>query len=152
MFAVICAIGVAYSIGGLAGSAVGTQPWWVGILGLGLLVPVFLFIDGGWLWIQRQVEIADGTISVTRWLDVLRGRQGPAIPLDASTTVSIVTDGRRQLRIERLGVVAVDCTLLYWPPHAVRALLDAFRSAGIEVGKSWTGDYPPARFRSSRGI
>jgi hypothetical protein len=142
-FAVLGVVGFAYAGYALAISTVGTNPWWAAITMLALMVPIFVFILGGWLWIQRQVEIADGRITVTRWLNVLRGRTARPIPLDGRTRIAIVTNGGRQLQIEREGTLEVNCTLLYWGPSALRTLLDSFRMAGIEISTSWEGEYPP---------
>jgi len=142
-FAAICLVGVAYAVNALVTLQVGTEPWWVGVMALGLILPSFVFIEGGWLWIQREVDLADGTIRVSRWLTVLRGRRGPSIPLDARTRIAIVTDSGRWLRIERDGVVTVNATLLYWDASKLRALLDALHDKGVEISKPWDGGYPP---------
>lgn len=143
VFAALVVVGFLYAIGGLLTTRAGTEGWWVNIVAIAMFVPAAAFIEGGWLWVQRQVEIGGGTIVVTRWLDVLRGRRGRPVALDHDAHVAIVTEAGRQLRIERNGITEVNCTLLYWNPSAVRQLLDAFRSANVEVAKTWAGDYPP---------
>lgn len=111
---------------------VGSGPWSVGAMAVVLLLGAFGFILGGWLWIQREVDISDGTIVVRRWIDILRGRPGIAIPVDPATRTSITSENVRSLRIERNGVAEARLTLGYWEPKRIDELTDALRAHGVE--------------------
>ena len=122
---------------------IGSEPWLVGGMGQLLLVGTLLFIDGGWLWIQREVTIADGTIVVRRWIEAIRGKPGRALPLDDDTRISITLENILSLRIERHGKTEAVMTLGYWEPLHIRRLIDALRANGVPYSQYWEGVYPP---------
>jgi hypothetical protein len=122
---------------------IGTEPWWVGVLLMALLVPAFAFIEGGWLWVQRELAFSDGTIVVRRWVEVLRGSPGRVIPINPQTRASIVPKNGRSLLIEGDGRVEALLTLGYWERKRIRELIDALRAHGVELDHSWVGEYPP---------
>ena len=142
-FAFICVWGVALAVRGLTQARLGSEPWWVGVALLAIVLPAFAFIDGGWLWIQREIDFSDGTIVVRRWIEVLAGRAGRAIPIDRETRSSITLENVRSLRIERLGRTETRLTLGYWEPRRIRALVDALQTHGVRLDQYWIGVYPP---------
>jgi hypothetical protein len=142
-FAVLCAFGIVVAVRGMLQARIGTEPWWVGVMLIAILVPAFVFIDGGWLWVQRELTFSDGTIVVQRWSEVLRGRPGRVIPVDRGTRASIIPRTGRSLRIEHDGRLAALLTLGYWEPKRIRELVDALRAHAVQLDQSWDGDYPP---------
>jgi hypothetical protein len=72
--AVVCIFGIALAVRGLLTVRIGNGPWSVGAMALFILIVAFAFIEVGWLWIQREVDISDGAILVRRWIEILRGR------------------------------------------------------------------------------
>src|SRR5207244_10808974 len=52
-FAVVCAFGGLVAVRGMLQLRIGTEPWWVSLLAIAMLIPALVFIEGGWLWIQR---------------------------------------------------------------------------------------------------
>jgi len=116
----------------------------VSLLAIAMLIPALVFIEGGWLWIQRELTFSDGRIVVRRWVEVLRDRPGHVIPIDPRTRVSIVPRNGRSLLIERDGRVEALLTLGYWEPKRIRELVDALRAHAVELDQSWVGAYPPA--------
>jgi hypothetical protein len=142
-FAVLCAFGMVVAVRGMLQEPIGTEPWWVGVALIAMLVPAFVLIDGGWLWVQRELVFSDGTIIVRRWLEVIRGRPGRVIPVDARTRASLVPRNGRSLRIERDGRIAALLTLGYWEPKRIRELVDALRAYAVQLDQSWDGEYPP---------
>jgi hypothetical protein len=143
VFVVLCAYGVFLAVREMLEVQIGTEPWWVGVVLIAILIPAFVVIDGGWLWVQRELTFSEGTIVVRRWIEVLRGRPGQAIPIDAQTRASIVPRNGRSLRIERDGHVETLLTLGYWEPRRIRELVDALRAHAVELDQSWGGAYPP---------
>ena len=143
LFAVLCAFGSVVVVQGLLTLPVGSEPWMAGALGLLIIVTGFLFIDLGWLWIQREVTIADGNIVVRRWIEAIRGQQGRVIPLGQETRAAITLDNVRSLRIERRGIAEAAFTLGYWEPPRVRQLIEALRTNNVSLGQYWVGEYPP---------
>ncbi len=144
LFALVCAIGSAFAFGGLLSLPIGTEPWRAAVLGLAIIVSGFAMIEGGWLWIQREVDLSAETIVVRRWSEVLRALPGSAIPLGEGTHVSITLESVRSLRVERDGVKEVVLTLGYWEPRRVRELIEALRAKGVPFTQYWDGEYPPA--------
>ena len=142
-FVVLCAFGVFVAVREMLQVRTGTEPWWVGVVLMAMLIPAFVVIDGGWLWVQRELTFSEGTIVVRRWIEVLRGRPGHVIPIDARTRASIVPRNGRSLRIERDGQVESLLTLGYWEPRRTRELVDALRAHGVELDQSLGGDSPP---------
>lgn len=143
LFAVVCVVGIVIAIVRGLDYRIGTDPWWASVLLLAIVLVGFAFIEGGWLWIQREVTVADGRIVVRRWLGALRGQSGRAIPLEDGTRVSITLENLRSLRIERNGVTEAVLTLGYWEPSHVRNLIDALRANGVPFAQYWVGAYPP---------
>jgi hypothetical protein len=142
-FAVLCAFGIVVAVRGMLQVRIGTEPWWVSVLLMVMVVAGFVFIDGGWVWVQRELTFSDGTIVVRRWFEVLRGRPGRVIPVDPRTRAAIVPRNGRSLRIERDGRVEALLTIGYWERKRIRELVDALRAHAIELDQSWGGDYPP---------
>jgi hypothetical protein len=142
-FIVLCAYGAFVAVRGMLQVRIGTEPWWVGVLLMALLVPAFVFIEGGWLWVQRELVFSEGAIVVRRWVDVLRDRPGRVITIDPWTRASIVPKNGRSLLIEGDGRVEALLTLGYWERKRIRELIDALRAHGIELDHSWVGEYPP---------
>lgn len=142
-FAVICVLGIVLAVQKFAEFRIGTNPWWAAVLLLILVAFGFAFIVGGWLWIQREVAIADGTIVVRRWIEFLRGRPGRAIPIGPGTRIFVTRENVRTLLIESNGVTEARLTLGYWEPRTTRELIDRLRASRVEFAQYWEGDYPP---------
>jgi hypothetical protein len=142
-FLAIVAFGVFVAIRGMLTLRVGTEPWWTGVAGIALFAGTLAFVDGGWLWIQREVAFADGTLVIRRWIEVLSGRSGQVYPLDGRTTASINLENVRSLYIHRDGAVVNRLTLGYWAPKRIRQLVDALRANGVQLDGYWEGEYPP---------
>lgn len=143
LFAALCALGSAFALGGLLSLEVGSEPWLAGVLGLVIILAGFLVIEIGWLWIQREIRLAEDAIVVRRWIEVLTGREGRRIPIDAGTRISITLENLRSIRIERNGESEGVVTLGYWEQRQVRKLVDALRDLGALHAKYWKGEYPP---------
>lgn len=143
LFALVCAVGLFFVIGGLVTLPIGTEPWLVGGAGLLMIPGGLAFIMGGWLWIQREVTFSDGTIVVRRWIEAMRGKPGRTLPLDDDTRISITLENIQSLRIERNGKAEAVMTLGYWEPPRIRQLIDALRAHGIPFAQYWVGEYPP---------
>ena len=143
-FAVVCAFGGLVAVRGMLQLRIGTEPWWVSLLAIAMLIPALVFIEGGWLWIQRELTFSDGRIVVRRWVEVLRDRPGHVIPIDPRTRVSIAPRNGRSLLIKRDGRVEALLTVGYWEPKRIRELVDALRAHAVELDQSWVGAYPPA--------
>lgn len=143
LFLLVCLVGIAFAGGGIVTLEAGTEPWWAGVLGLGIIVGGGILLIGGWLWIQREVVFSDGAVIVRRWLDVLAGRPGRVIRLGDGTRVSITLENIQSLRIERDGVLEASLTLGYWEPNNVRHLVEALRANRVPFGQHWKGEYPP---------
>lgn len=143
LLALISAVGLFFVIRGLVTLPIGTEPWRVGVWGLLIVVGGLVFIEGGWLWIQREVTFSDGTIVVRRWIEAIRGKPGRALPLDDDTRISITLENIQSLRIERNGKAEAVMTLGYWEPHRIRQLIDALRAHAVPFAQHWDGDYPP---------
>ena len=142
-FLVVCLYGVGVAVSGLLALPVGTEQWWVGVMLLVSALAAGTFIDGGWLWIQREVGFADDRLIVRRWTDISLGRPGRTFPLDGGTRSAITLENVRSLRLERDGVPGVRLTLGYWEPKRVRQLIDALRAAHVPLDGYWVGEYPP---------
>jgi len=143
LFAVVCAVGSAFTIRGLITLPIGTEPWLVGALAQLIILVGFVFIELGWLWIQREVTISDGRVVVRRWLDAVRGRPGREIPLGPGVRTSITLENVRSLRIERDGETETVLTLGYWERSSVRDLIDGLRATEVPFAQYWIGEYPP---------
>jgi hypothetical protein len=143
LFAFVCVVGTVLALGRSLSYRIGTDPWWASVLAVAIVVVGFVSIVGGWLWIQREVAFADGTIVVRRWIDALRGRPGQAIPVGDETRVAITLENVRSLRIERNGRPEAVLTLGYWEPGRIRELVDAMRAHRIPFAQYWDGEYPP---------
>ena len=143
LFAVVGAVGSAFTVRGLITLPVGTEPWWVGALGQLIILAGLVFIVGGWLWIQREVTISDGRMVIRRWIDAVRGQPGREIPLGPGVRTSITLENVRSLRIDRDGVREAVLTLGYWERSSVRDLIDGLRANDIPFGQYWIGAYPP---------
>ena len=143
LFALVCVVGIALAVGRGLGYRIGTDPWWAAVLGAVILVASFAFIDGGWLWIQREVTFSNGTIVVRRWIEAMRGKPGRTMPLDDDTRISITLENIQTLRIERNGKAEVVMTLGYWEPPRIRQLIDALRAHRVPFAQHWEGEYPP---------
>lgn len=141
LFAAVCAFGTITIFGGLITLPFGSEPWLAGLFGLAIILPGFLIIELGWLWIQREVTFSDDHIVIRRWLDAIRGGHGHRISMDG-TRASITLDNVRSLRIER-DDAKVELTLGYWEPGSVRKLIDELRSRGVPFTHYWIGTYPP---------
>lgn len=143
LFALLGIVGIVLAVQKFQEFRMGTDPWWASVLLVVIVLASFAFIIGGWLWIQREVAIGDGRIVVRRWIDVISGRPGRAIPLGAETRTSITLENVRSLRIERNGLTEAVLTLGYWEPHRIRELIDALRANGVPYSQYWDGVYPP---------
>jgi hypothetical protein len=143
VFAVVGAVGSAFTIRGLITLPIGTEPWLAAALGLLIILAGLVFIELGWLWIQREITIADGRMVVRRWIDAVRGRPGREIPLGPGVRTSITLENVRSLRIERNDVTEAVLTLGYWERSSVRDLIDGLRANGVPFVQYWTGAYPP---------
>jgi len=62
--AVVCIFGIALAGRGLLTVRIGNGPWSVDAMAPFILIVAFAFIEVGWLWIQREVDISDGAILV----------------------------------------------------------------------------------------
>jgi hypothetical protein len=140
-FVVVCSVGVGLAVRGLVTLRIGTEQWWVGVMALAIVLPALAFIEGGWLWIQREVAFSDGAIVVRRWIEVLRGKPGRVIPLDGEVRARTTMENIRSLRIEHDGRLEVRFTLGYWEPKRVRELVDALSANGVVVSEHGDGDY-----------
>lgn len=143
LFAAVCAVGSAFTLVGLFTLPFGSEPWLVGAIGQLVFIGGFVLIEGGRLWIQREVAFSDDRIVIRRWIDAIRGRSGRMIPLGDETRASITLENLRSLRIERNGVTETVLTLGYWEPSHVRNLIDAFRAYEVPFAHYWVGAYPP---------
>lgn len=143
LFAVVGVIGSVFAIGGMVSLPVGSEPWLAGALGQLILLGGFAIIEGGWLWIQREVVISQDGIVIRRWIEAIRGQPGRAIPLGDEIHASITLENVRSLRIERKGTTEAVLTLGYWEPSHVRKLVDALRANGVPLTQYWVGSYPP---------
>ena len=114
---------------------VGGDPWWTGVLLLLSVIGAFTFIIGGWLAIQREVDFGPARIVVRRWLDVLTGRPGRVIPVDASTRAAIVLESVRSLRLEHPDVPVVTMTLGYWDLRVIRQLVEVLHARRIPLDR-----------------
>ena len=101
-FAVVCAFGGLVAVRGMLQLRIGTEPWWVSLLAIAMLIPALVFIEGGWLWIQRELTFSDGRIVVRRWVEVLRDRPGHVIPIDPRTR-GVHRPKERALPVDRAG-------------------------------------------------
>ena len=128
LFALVCLIGSFFAIRGLVTMPVGTEPWLVGAMLQLMIVGGLAFIDGGWMWIQREVTFTDGTIVARRWIEAIRGQPGRILPLDDDIRISITLENIQSLRIERNGKAEAVMTLGYWEPPRIRQLIDALRA------------------------
>jgi hypothetical protein len=142
-FVVLCAFGIVVAVREMLQVRIGTEPWWVGVMLIAIVIPAFVFIDGGWLWVQRELTVSDDTIVVRRWSEVLRGRPGREIRHDPGTRASIIPRAGRSLQIEHDGRIAALLTLGYWERKRIRELVDALRAHAVQLDQSWVGDYPP---------
>jgi hypothetical protein len=120
--------------------ALGSEPWWVGFAFIGMDVAAFAFIEGVWLYAQREVAFVDGRIVVRRWLEVLFGAPGTSISLDSRTRSVVTIEHGRRLEIERDGVAVVSMQLAYWEKDALVELVNQFRlrGAALTAGKGVT--------------
>lgn len=139
----ICAFGVLIVVRGMLSLPVGNEPWWTGVFGLFIIVPAFVFIIGGWLWVQRELTFEPDAILVRRWLEVLTGRTGRVMPLDAGTRTAIVLENVRSLRIEHDGYARIQLTLGYWDLRQIRRLVEVIRARNLPLDQYWVGDLPP---------
>lgn len=143
LFAVACVVGSAFAIRGLLTLPIGTEPWLVAAVAQLIILGGFAFIELGWLWIQREVDISDGSIVVRRWIEVVRGRPGRAIPLGDRTRTSITLENVCSFQVEHDSVVEARITLGYWELHRIRELVDALRANRVPLAQYWDGEYPP---------
>jgi hypothetical protein len=142
ILAVMALIGVAAAIRGLATLRFGSEPWWVGVLGLAVIIPGLLALEGGWLWIQREVAFTTHDLTVRRWTEVLRGRPGRAFVIEPGLRVAVTHENILTVSIERDGQVGVKFTLGYWEHSRIEALLDACDASGIVVTRDPTAGGP----------
>lgn len=142
LLALLCVVGSVFAIRGLVTLPIGTEPWLVGAMAQAIIVAGLAFIIGGWLWIQREVAFADGSIVVRRWIEAIRSRPGRQIPLGDDTRISITLENIQSLRVERGGKAEAVMTLGYWEPDRIRQLIDALRANGVPFAQHWDGDYP----------
>ena len=133
VWVLVAAFGCLVALRGMMQVAFGSEQWWVGFVFIGVDVAAFAFIEGIWLYAQREVAFADGRIVVRRWIEVLLRLPGTEIPLDA-TTRSVITmqDGRR-LKIERDGAVVVSMQLVLWERDTVAELSSTFAQHGAAL-------------------
>jgi hypothetical protein len=143
VFVGVCLIGAGYSVQSLLTMEPGTEQWQVGILGLAIFAAGFAFIDGGWLYIQREVDFGPEGITVRRWIEVLFDRPGHTLPLDGRTRAALTLKNLRSLVLSRDGIVVNRITLGYWAPRHVRELIDGLRTSHVELDQYWDGEYPP---------
>jgi hypothetical protein len=122
---------------------IGTEPWLVAALGQLIILAGFLFIELGWLWIQREITVSDGRMVIRRWIDAFLSRPGQEIPLGPGVRIAITLENIRSLRIERDGVREAILTLGYWERSSVRDLIDVLRANGLPFAQYWIGEYPP---------
>ena len=143
LFTLVCVVGSAFAIRGLLTLPIGTEQWLVGAMALLIVLGGFAFIVGGWLWIQREVAVADGRIVVRRWIEVIRSRPGRVIPLADGTRTSITLENVATFQVERNGVIEAHLTLGYWELPRIRELIDVLRANGVPLAQYWEGEYPP---------
>ncbi len=143
VFSIICVLGVVAAVRGMTSLPLGSEQWWVGFLGLAVLIPAFAFIIGGWLHVQREVAFESDAIRVRRWREILAGRPGRVMPLDAGTRAAITLENIRSLRLEHEGVAPIGLTLGYWELRSIRQLVEVLRGRGIPLAQYWAGVYPP---------
>lgn len=143
LFALIGVFGIGLAVLKFQEFVAGTDPWWAAALLLVIVLVGLAFIEGGWLWIQREVTFSDGTIVVRRWIEAIRGKPGHTLPLADDIRISITLENIQSLRIERNGKAEAVMTLGYWEPPRIRQLIDALRAHGIPFAQYWVGDYPP---------
>lgn len=129
----------------MRGFPAGSEPWWGSLVMIGAALLGFAFIEGVWLYAQREVALAGGRVAVRRWLEVLLGRPGVEVPIDARTRCRITLDGGRRLTIEREGSVVISMQLAYWAVDTVVELIGALRADGAELVTPWDGDAPEGR-------
>jgi hypothetical protein len=109
---------------------------------LTIIATSLVVILGGWLWIQREVNISPQGVLVTRWIDRLRSRPGRWIPAEG-TECLITLDNIRTLYVVHQGTKVLGVTLAYWEPSEIRELIDGIRASGIPLWHYWHGEYPP---------
>lgn len=140
-FAAVCIVGVGIVVRGLMTLRFGTEQWWTGVVGLAVILPAFAFIEGGWMWIQREVAFSGGAIVIRRWIEVLLNRPGHVVPLDGRVHATTTKQNIRSLRIEHDGRLEVRFTLGYWEPSRVQELFDTFSANGVAVSQHGPDDY-----------
>lgn len=145
-FAGVCIFGVFVIVRGMLTVGVGSEPWWTGVFLLLVVLGGFTFIIGGWLTIQREVDFGPQRIIVRRWLEILTGRPGRIIPVDASTRAAIVLENVRSLRLEHPDVAPVTMTLGDWDLRVIRQLVEVLHGRTIPLDQYWEG-LLPARHR-----
>lgn len=123
-------------------SQVGSERWWGGLLLVGCGLFAFAFVEGIWLYAQREVAFSGGRIVIRRWAETLVGRPGVEVPLDTETKCTITRERGRHLTIERGNTIAVSMQLVYWEVDTVVELVAAFRQFGAEIATPWNGDHP----------
>ncbi len=143
LFVVVCVAGVVVAVRGMATLRVGTEQWWVGFLVVVMAAFAFLFIDGGWLYIQRELTFSDDTVVVRRWIEVLLQRPGVVLALDGRTQAEFTLENIASLRLTRDGVPVTRLTLGYWPRPRIRELFVELRARGVAIKQYWVGEYPP---------
>lgn len=144
-WAVVTAVSIILLLRHMLDFPVGSEPWWGGLVMVGMAVLAFAFIEGVWLYAQREVAFADGRILVRRWMEMILGRPGVEVPIDPGTRSTITLEGGRRLRIERGDTIVVSMQLMYWPVDTVVELVGAFRSHGAELATPWDGGVPRSR-------
>ena len=133
VWVLVSAFGCLVAVRGMMQVAFGSEPWWVGFAFVGMDVAAFAFIEGIWLYAQREVPFVDGRIVVRRWIEVLLRSPGTDIPLDSRTRSVITMQNGRRLKIERDGAVVVSMQLVLWERDEVAELASTFGQHGAAL-------------------
>ena len=132
-FLVVCVLGMVAALRGVLTLRIGTEQWWVGVLGLAVVLIGFVVIEGGWVAIQREVAFLEDRIVVRRWIEILIGRPGRVVPLDGRVRAWTTSKNVRTLWIRHDTDPEVAFTIGYWEASRVAQLLVAFSARGIVV-------------------
>jgi hypothetical protein len=133
-FGVVCIYGVFVAARQLAETRVVTEPWWVGVILLAMVVCGFAFVEGLWLYAQREVTFTNESLMVRRWIAVVLDRPGRELALAELARSVVSIDGGR-LRIERGGAGARSAAAVDPPPSPGVAFASRRRSEPADLGR-----------------
>jgi hypothetical protein len=136
-WALFCVFGLGVSAWVMIRYPFGSESWQVGLMLAGVVLFGLVSIEGWWVASQREIMIDGGSVRVRRWSDILLGRGGIVLPLEAIRAVGLVFDSGKKISLETADGRHVRFWAAIWPRPEIDRLIAECKTRRILTATDW---------------